>query len=172
MATRLQQQAAPGTILLSAATYQLVHAEVQATPCGTLAIDGQPTPVSVYAVQGLLRRHAGVAGRGPRAVSPFVGRERELALLQDYLAVAHGGQGQVVGVVGEPGIGKTRLLTEFCRSVPGNQVTVDEGRCLSYGQDTPYLPVRDIVRQVCGLGREPRWRSTRPPSSGGCMPVG
>ena len=93
-------QAAPGTILLSAATYQLVHAEVQATPCGTLAIDGQPTPVSVYAVQGLLRRHAGVAGRGPRAVSPFVGRERELALLQDYLAVAHGGQGQVVGVVG------------------------------------------------------------------------
>ena len=151
IATRLQQQAAPGTILLSAATYQLVHAEVQAAPCGTLAMDGQPTPMSVYAVQGLLRRHAGVAGRGPRAVSPFVGRERELALLQDYLAAARGGQGQVVGVVGAPGIGKTRLLTEFCRSVPGNQVTVYEGRCLSYGQGTPYLPVRDLVRQVCGL---------------------
>jgi class 3 adenylate cyclase/tetratricopeptide (TPR) repeat protein len=151
VATRLQQQAAPGTILLSVATYQLVHAEVQATPCGTLATDGQPTPMAVYAVQGLLRRHTGVAGRGPRPLSPFVGRERELALLQDHLAAAVAGQGQVVGLVGEPGMGKTRLLTEFCRSVSGNQVTVYEGRCLSYGQGTPYLPVRDLVRQVCGL---------------------
>ena len=65
--------------------------------------------------EGLLRRHAGVAGRGPRAVSPFVGRERELALLHDHLAAARGGQGQVVGLVGAPGMGKTRLLTEFCR---------------------------------------------------------
>ena len=71
--------------------------------------------------------------------------------LHDHLAAARGGQGQVVGLVGAPGMGKTRLLTEFCRSVPGNQVTVYEGRCLSYGQGTPYLPVRDLVRQVCGL---------------------
>ena len=151
VATRLQQQAALGTILLSAATYHLVHTEIQATPCGTLDTDGQPTPVSVYAVQGLLRRHAGVAGRGSRALSPFVGRERELALLHDHLTTALGGQGQVVGLVGEPGMGKTRLLTEFCRSVAGNQVTVYVGQCLSYGQGTPYLPVRDLVRQVCGL---------------------
>ena len=84
-------------------------------------------------------------------MSPFVGRERELALLQDHLAAARGGQGQVVGVVGAPGMGKTRLLTEFCRRVPAHQVTMYEGRCLSYGQGIPYLPVRDLVRQVCGL---------------------
>jgi hypothetical protein len=157
LATRLQQQAAPGTIVLSAATYQLVHAEIQATPCGTLPLDGQPTTLAVYAVQGHLRRHAGVTGRGPRALSSFVGRERELARLQEHLAAAMAGQGQVVGVVGAPGIGKTRLLTEFCRRVPGDQVTVYEGRCLSYGQHTPYLPVRDLVRQICGLveGDEP-----------------
>jgi class 3 adenylate cyclase len=151
IATRLQQQAAPGAILLSAATYQLVHAEIQATLYGTLTLDGQPTPVSVYAVQGLLRRHAGVTGRGPRAMSPFVGRERELMLLLDHLTAALRGQGQVVGLVGAPGMGKTRLLTEFYRRVPGNQATVYEGQCLSYGQGTPYLPVRDIVQQVCGL---------------------
>jgi DNA-binding winged helix-turn-helix (wHTH) protein len=151
IATRLQQQAAPGMILLSAATYQLVHAEVRAAPYGTLTLDGPPTPMSVYVVQGLLRRQAGVLGRGPRAQSPFVGRERELALLQDHLAAAMAGQGQAIGVVGEPGMGKTRLLAEFCRRVPGDQVTVYEGRCLSYGQSTPYLPVRDLVRQVCGL---------------------
>ena len=157
IATRLQQQAAPGTILLSVATYHLVRADVQVVPCGTLAMDGQSSPVSVYAVQGLRQRHAGVAGRGLRTLSPFVGRERELALLYDHLAAAVGGQGQVVGVVGAPGMGKTRLLTEFCRRVSGNQVMVYEGQCLSYGQGTPYLPVRDIVRQLCGLaaGGEP-----------------
>jgi class 3 adenylate cyclase len=59
--TCLQQRSTPGAILLSAVTYHLVHAEIQATPCGTLDMDGQLTPMSVYAVQGLLRRHAGVA---------------------------------------------------------------------------------------------------------------
>ena len=151
VATRLQQRAAPGTILLSAATYQFVHTEVRATPCGTLDMDGPPAPVSVYAVQGLLRRHAGVAGRGPRVVSPFVGRERELAVLQDHLAAAMAGQGQVVSLIGEPGMGKSRLLAEFCRTVAGTQVTVYVGQCLSYGQSTPYLPVRALLQQVCGL---------------------
>jgi class 3 adenylate cyclase len=149
LAMRLQQQATPGTILLSAATYQLVHTEVRVTPSAPLALDGQSTPEPVYAVQGLLRRRAGVAGRGPWAGTPFVGRTRELALLHDRLAVASAGQGQVVGLVGEPGMGKTRLLTEFCRSLAGQPVTVAVVQCMSYGQATPYLPVRDLVRQVC-----------------------
>ena len=151
LALRLQQRAAPGTILLSAATYQLVHAEVRVDPCGTLAVDGSPTPMPVYTVQGLVGRHAGVVGRGRRDHSPFVGRARELARLDDHLAAAMAGQGQVVGLVGEPGMGKTRLLAEFCRRVPGDQVTVYVGQCLSYGQSTPYLPVCDLLQQVCGL---------------------
>jgi predicted ATPase len=61
------------------------------------------------------------------------------------------GQGQIVGLVGEPGMGKTRLVTEFCHSLAGQAVTVVVGQCLSYGQATPYLPVRDILRQLCGL---------------------
>jgi hypothetical protein len=150
LAMRLQQQATPGTILLSAATYQLVHTEVRVTPSAPLALDGQSTPEPVYAVQGLLRRRAGIAGRGARAGTPFVGRARELALLHDRLAAACARQGQVVCLVGEPGMGKTRLLTEFCRSLAGQPVTV--GQCLSYGQASPYLPVCDIVRQVCAVG--------------------
>jgi class 3 adenylate cyclase len=127
LATRLQQQAASGTILLSAATYALVQAEVVAEPWGSLDIAGIPTPVPGYALQGLRPRHAGVTGRGLRGLTPFVGRERELALLQDHLAATRTGQGQVVGLVGEPGMGKTRLLTEFCRRLAGQSVTVYVG---------------------------------------------
>ena len=58
----------------------------------------------------------------------------------------------MVGLVGESGMGKTRLVTEFCRSLAGQGVTVVVGQCLSYGQATPYLPMRDILRQVCFLG--------------------
>jgi class 3 adenylate cyclase len=151
VATQLQQLAAPGTILLSATTEALVHTEVHAEPCGTLTLDGPSSPMPVYMVQGLLRRHAGVSGRGSRAASPFVERERELALLHDCLAAVRTGQGQVVGLVGEPGMGKTRLVTEFCRRLAGQAVTVIVGQCLSYGQAIPYLPVRDILWQVCGL---------------------
>jgi hypothetical protein len=154
LATHLQRQAAPGTILLSAATYTLVHAEVQVTPWETLTIDGQPAPVPVYVVQGAWQRQAGVMGRGPRVESPLVGRARELALLHECLAAVRAGQGQAVGLVGEPGMGETRLVREFCRSLAGQAVTICVGQCLSYGQATPYLPVRDVLRQLCEIGAE------------------
>jgi predicted ATPase len=61
------------------------------------------------------------------------------------------GQGQVAGIVGEPGVGKSRLLLEFRRSLAGRRVTYLEGRCLSFGSTIPYLPILDIVRSNCGL---------------------
>jgi class 3 adenylate cyclase/tetratricopeptide (TPR) repeat protein len=151
VATRLQQQAAPGTILLSAATYALVHAEVRAAPGGTLDMDGPSPPVPLYVLQGLVGRHAGVAGRGPRVQRPFVGRTQELALLHARLAQAVDGQGQVIGMVGEPGIGKSRLLAEWRQQLHTHGVTYLEGHCLSYGSTTPYLPVLDLLRAHCGI---------------------
>jgi class 3 adenylate cyclase/tetratricopeptide (TPR) repeat protein len=151
LARRLQEQAAPGTILLSATTYQLVHAEARVEPGGSLVVDGSPTPMPVYTLQGLLGRHGGVVGQGPRAHSPFVGRERELALLHDRFEAVRAGEGQVVSLVGPPGMGKTRLLTEFGRRLAPDQVTWYGGHCLAYGQAIPYLPVRDFLRQFCAL---------------------
>ena len=81
LATRLQQQAAPDTLLVSAATYALVQDEVQGEACETSSLDGPSTPVPVYAIRGLLRRRAGVPRRGARPLSRFVGRTQELALL-------------------------------------------------------------------------------------------
>jgi predicted ATPase len=109
----------------------------------------QPQPV--YTIQGLRQRRAGVPQRPPHSASPFVGRQRELALLHDRLEAVRADEGQVVSLVGPPGIGKTRLLTEFERALSPDQVTWYCGQCLAYGQTVPYLPVRDIVQQVCAL---------------------
>ena len=80
-----------------------------------------------------------------------MGRTQELALLHERLAQAIGGQGQVIGIVGEPGMGKSRLLAEFAHSLDGQPVTYCEGHCLAYGSATPYLPVRDLLRQLWNL---------------------
>jgi tetratricopeptide (TPR) repeat protein len=77
-----------------------------------------------------------------------VGRTQELALLHARLAQALGGQGQVIGIAGEPGMGKSRLLAEFARGLDGQTVMYGEGHCLAYGSAIPYLPVRDLLRQL------------------------
>ena len=102
-----------------------------------------------------------VTGYGPRRspletgeeLSPFTGRERDLAELRSRLETGLQGEGQLVGVAGEPGIGKTRLAFEFQQLVRG-QADVLEGRCLSYGAGIPYLPLLDLLRGICGVQPE------------------
>jgi len=151
LATRLQQQATPDTILVSGATYALVQDEVQGEACETSSLDGPSISMPVYAIRGLLRRRAGVPRRGARPLSRFVGRTQELALLHARLTQALGGHGQVIGIAGEPGLGKSRLLAEFVHRLRGRPVTYCEGHCLAYGSATPYLPVCDLLRQLWGL---------------------
>jgi len=150
-ATHLQQRAAPDTLLVSAATYALVQDEVQGEACEPLACEAPSSAVSVYTIHGLKQRRAGVPRRGAWPLSRFVGRVQELALLHTRLAQAVRGQGQVVGIVGEPGLGKSRLLAEFAHSLDGQAVTYCEGHCLAYSSATPYLPVRDLLRQLWDL---------------------
>ena len=72
-------------------------------------------------------------------------------MLHERLQHAIQGQGQVLGIAGEPGIGKSRLLYEFAQSLGERPVTYCEGHCLAYGSATPYLPIRDLLRQLCGI---------------------
>jgi class 3 adenylate cyclase/tetratricopeptide (TPR) repeat protein len=150
LATVLQQLANPEAILLSAATYELVQAEIHGMPAGTLNRAGQPSPLLLYTVQGVRQRRGGVPVRR-RPLTRYVGRERELAVLHDHLGRVMQGQGQVIGIVGEPGMGKSRLLYEFAHQVAGQAVTYYEGHCLPYGATTPYGPILDVLRQHCGL---------------------
>jgi class 3 adenylate cyclase len=151
LASRLRQLAAPSAILISATTQQLVQDEVQVDDGGTVNAAETTAAMPVYTVRRIAQRRAGVPGRRGRAWSRFVGRTRELAILHERLAYAAGGEGQVIGIAGEPGIGKSRLLFEFRQSLSGRPVRYYEGHCLAYGNATPYLPVRDLLRQVCGI---------------------
>jgi class 3 adenylate cyclase/tetratricopeptide (TPR) repeat protein len=151
VAMRLRQLAAPGVILLSAATQDLVQEDVWVEPQGEVTVGDTHAPVPVYGVRGIARRRSGVVGHGARVRSPFVGRERELALLHERLDAVVAGQGQVVAIVAEPGMGKSRLLAEYRHGLVGRQVRYAEGHCLSYGSAVPYLPIVDLVRQLCGM---------------------
>jgi hypothetical protein len=111
--TRLLSLAAPGTVVLSETTYRLVRHEVWAVPWGSLVVVATTAPVAVYTLKGIRQYRGGVSGHHIRDLSRFVGRARELAVLHERLAYATQGQGQAVGRVGEPGMGKSRLLYEF-----------------------------------------------------------
>ena len=104
-------------------------------------------PKRAYWLTGRERPGLGVGRRMAR----FVGRGSNLELLQSYLASVMRGQGQIVGIVGEAGIGKSRLVAELRESLVGQPVTYREGACLSYGNAIPYLPILDILRQDCGI---------------------
>lgn len=149
-ASQLQRLVPPGMILLSAATQALVQEEVRVAAFDAPTLSGPRGPRSIYTVQDLTQRRAGVSGLGTRHRSPLVGRERELALLHARLAYVAQGYGQVLGIAGEPGLGKSRLLSEWRRSLAGQPVTYREGHCFPYSSTTPYLPVRDLFRQGCG----------------------
>src|SRR6058998_1301194 len=104
---------------------------------------------------GVLGRVFVLAGRGSsrlgRHVATFVGRHREIELLWSRLESAMRGQGQIVGISGEAGIGKSRLLYEFCQGVVGKPIGYVEAQCLSYGPATPYLPVLEALKASCGI---------------------
>ena len=130
----------PGTILVSGAAtpflerhFDLVSLGTDDAPDGARQLVGRELPAP-----GLRRRMA-----------RFVGRQHELELLESRLASAVTGRGQVVGIAGEAGIGKTRLLFEFRQRLADDRVTYLEGHCLAYGSAMPYLPLLDLVRSGC-----------------------
>ncbi len=147
-AIALQACATPGTILCSETTAAWVRPWVRLE----MARDGSTTSRPVYQIVGRPPRHR-VLGR---THGIHVGRERELALLHALREQVEAGQGQVVGIVGEPGMGKSRLVETFRHSLRRRALSYVAGRCLSYTQTTPYWPIRDLLRHACGItGSEP-----------------
>jgi transcriptional regulator with AAA-type ATPase domain/tetratricopeptide (TPR) repeat protein len=143
---RLLGQAVPGDILLSPQVGQLVEGWFELHgregPAGAGLADG----VGAYAVVGVGPRRSSLEVYGKRPLSRFVGRERELADLGDLLTQAAQGRGQVVGLVGEPGVGKSRLCYELSQAWRTPNWLILESSPVAYGKETPYLPVLDLLK--------------------------
>ena len=146
LAARMQTLAGPGMILLTEATHRLVEGYIRSEALGPVEVKGQRTPVQVYKVTGRRRWRSRLEVSAERGLSPFVGRQRELALLQDCFTRAEEGHGQVVGIVGEAGVGKSRLLYELHTALPPERVHWLIGHCVAHGQTTPYLPILEVLR--------------------------
>ena len=148
LAARLQ--AVGDGIVVSETTYRLLGARLEADRLDPLSLKGFPAPVTAYRVRGLRqaeRRDPGVLG----LFAPMVGRDRELGTLAACVADLERGRGQVVSIVGEAGIGKTRLKVEQRERRPAG-VRWLEGRCQSYTQSTSYAPLAQVLRAALGLG--------------------
>jgi len=153
LASRLQQAAEPGMILVSENTRRLVKDDFRLKALEPLQVKGKSEPVAAYDVIGSRPRRSPIISRGEHALSQFVGRKQDLATLQELLAQVEAGQGHVVSIVAEAGGGKSRLLYEFRLRCQKKRVTYIEGRCLSYGSSIPYLPIIDILRNNAGIGQ-------------------
>lgn len=149
LAARLEQHAETGQILISESTARLVRGYVLVEEIAALTVKGKSEPVNAFQVLALGSRRSRLDEN--RVLSPFVGRDREFATLRQAFEEAEAGHGQVVGVVGEPGVGKSRLLQEFRQLIDARNATYLEGWCLSFGQATPYLPLQDVLRTSCRI---------------------
>jgi class 3 adenylate cyclase/tetratricopeptide (TPR) repeat protein len=143
----LQHLASPGTTLLSASTLQRVRNIVDVAAWHPPSRPATPTVPIAYEVRTVRPPPPALEARGARVLPRFVGRQHELTTLQTLWAQVECGRGQVVGVVGHPGIGKSRLLAEFRQRLSPTRVTALYGRCVSYGDATPYLPLRMLLQR-------------------------
>jgi hypothetical protein len=172
LAARMEQMAMPGAILITPAVLGLVEGFVQVKALGAMPVRGLRDPVEVYEVTGAGVVQSRLQAAAARGLTRFVGRQSELETLQQALAQAHAGHGQVVAMVGEAGVGKSRLLYEFghwrdCVGAgrsPSHYTQgwrVLESASVSYGKATPYFPVVDLLKRYCHVEERDAPRTMR-----------
>jgi class 3 adenylate cyclase/tetratricopeptide (TPR) repeat protein len=151
LAARMEQLAPPGSIRLTAATLRLAEGFVQVNPLGPVPVKGLTEPVEVFELVGATAVRRRLQATAARGLTHFVGRQTELNALHHALAQAGAGHGQVVAIVGEPGVGKSRLVYEFIHSHHIRDWLVLESASVSYGKATPYFPVIDLLKRYFHL---------------------
>jgi class 3 adenylate cyclase/tetratricopeptide (TPR) repeat protein len=149
LASHLRDASSSGTILASEDTRDLAEGyfdfkEVEELPAGV-------GTARAYEVTGPRHAASRVEASLAKGLSHFVGREKELAHLSECLEKAREDRGQVVGIVGEAGVGKSRLVLEFLKSFPSDQYTLLQGGCYHYGEAIPYLPLLDVLKGYFGI---------------------
>jgi class 3 adenylate cyclase len=158
LAARMEQLATPGSILLTAATLRLVEGLVRVSTLGPVPVKGLTEPIEVYELVGASALRGRLQARAAGGLTRFVGRDTELAALHQALERTGAGHGQVVALVGEAGVGKSRLVYEFVHAHHMQGWQVLESASVSYGKATPYFPVVDLLKRYAHVedADEPR----------------
>jgi class 3 adenylate cyclase/tetratricopeptide (TPR) repeat protein len=146
LAARMEQLAMAGSILIAPDTLRLVQGLVDVNRLGTRAVKGLSDPIDVHELVGAGPTPKPLQVAASRGLTPFVERGREMTLLHDALEQARRGLGQVVTIVAEPGLGKSRLAYEFTRSSQAGGWFVLVASSVSYGKTLPYSPIIDLLK--------------------------
>jgi predicted ATPase/class 3 adenylate cyclase len=151
VALALQKHCPSGTILCSETTARLIRRTVRLTKLAPVPVDGHAMLIQAYRIVTHDAQRAAVPVSVAWTNRPLVGRAQDLATLYTRWTQSEEGHGQVVGIVGEPGMGKSRLLYEFRRGLGERPHTYVQGRCFSFGRHSPYLPWLDVLRRIVGI---------------------
>jgi len=152
LAARMEQVAMAGSVLLTADTLRLAEGFVEVTPLGPVTLKGLSEPVDAFELQAVGSFHTRLDRSRARGLSAFVGRDRDMAVLEAALERARNGSGQVVGVVAEAGIGKSRLCAEFVEGCRARGIPVLEGHGVAHGKAIPMLPMLEMWRAFYEIG--------------------
>jgi class 3 adenylate cyclase/tetratricopeptide (TPR) repeat protein len=146
LAARMEQLAPPGSIRLTVDTLRLAEGYITVKPLGPVPVKGLETPIEVYEMTAAGPLRSRLHAAAARGLTRLVGREADLEQLRQALGRAAAGAGQVVALVGEPGVGKSRLVWEVTHSHRTHGWLVVEAASSSYGKATAYLPVIDLLK--------------------------
>jgi class 3 adenylate cyclase len=161
LAARMEQLATPGSIRLTAATLRLVEGLVQVTALGPFPVKGLAEPMEVFELVGVSALRQRLQASAVRGLTRFVGRQTELDALRQALERAEASHGQLVAVVGEAGVGKSRLVYEFVHAHHLQRWLVLESASVSYGKATPYFPVIDLLKRYSHIEEHDDTRTIR-----------
>jgi class 3 adenylate cyclase/pimeloyl-ACP methyl ester carboxylesterase len=154
LASRMEQVAPPGSTCLTPDTLRLAEGFVEVAPLGPLPIKGVAEPIDVFRLIGAAPGRTRLQVAATRGLTRFVGRDREMEILRNVLSQCTRGHGQIVAVVGEPGIGKSRLFLEFTQSPELPDWPILETRGVPYGRTSAWLPVVDLLRSYFALDEQ------------------
>jgi class 3 adenylate cyclase len=146
LASRIETMAKPGTSLVSSHTHKLTRDFFEFQALGKVEVKGKEEPQEVFELIKIGEVDTRIAASVAKGLTRFVGRKNSMATLREALEEVEAGSGQVVGIVGEAGVGKSRILLEFKNLLPQNEYAYFEGRCLHFGGSMSYLPFLDILR--------------------------
>ncbi len=161
LAARMEQLAPPGTVRLTGETVRLAEGYVEVRSLGPIPVKGLADPIEIFELTGAGTARTRLQAAALRGLTRFVGRDAEIEHLRRVLGQAGAGRGQVVAIVGEAGVGKSRLVHEFTHSHRVRDWLILEASSVSYGKATSYLPVIDLLKGYFKIGDRDDHREMR-----------